>query len=128
MYTFTRIAGFLASATLTAAAIAFMPAFAATGEPAPQFPPHQAFSQVLGSKQAVGFFEEKNGRCFVTLMVAEAFDEVNGRMPSSAARITASIEPSQSTMVESAESQSLKVTCGPQAKTVSIETTVKSVM
>ena len=40
-------------------------------------------------------------------MVAEAFDELNDVMPSSAARITTSIAPMQSTMVESAEAQSL---------------------
>ncbi len=128
MFTLSRIAAFLAAATLTVGAVALMPASAAVGSDAMQFPPKQAFSQALGSKQAVGFFEEKNGRCHVTLMVAEAFDEVNGRMPASAARITTAIEPLQSTMVESAEALSLKVTCGADARTVSIETTVNSVM
>jgi len=86
MFTLSRISAFLAAATLTVGAVAFMPAIAAVDSGALKFPPKQAFSQSLGSKQAVGFFEEKNGRCHVTLMVAEAFDEVNGRMPSSAAR------------------------------------------
>jgi hypothetical protein len=128
MFTLPRIAACLAAATLTIGAVTFMPALAASEKQAAQFPPRAAFSQTLGSKQAVGFFEEQDGRCKVTLMVAEAFDEVNGRMPGSAARITATIEPSQSTIVESAEAQSLKVICGADARTVSIETTVSSVM
>jgi hypothetical protein len=128
MFTLSRIAVVLAASTLTVAAVMLIPADAATGPVMPVFGPNQAFSQTLGSKQAVGFFQEKDDRCLVTLMVTEAFDELNGRMPASAARITTDIEPHQSTMVESAEAQSLKVTCGEDASTVSIETTVTSVM
>jgi hypothetical protein len=127
MFTLSRIAAVLAAATLTVGAVAFMPAVAAI-DIGKQLPPKHAFSQALGSKQAVGYFESRDGRCVVSLMVAEAFDEVNGRMPASAARITTSIEPFQFTMVESAEEQSLKVTCGAEAKSVSIETTDTSVM
>jgi hypothetical protein len=121
MVTLSHISAFLAAAGLTAGAFAAAPAVAVSEAGMAKFLPLQGFSQTLGSKQAVGFFEEKGGRCRITLMVAEAFDEASDRTPPSATRITTTIEPEQSTTVESVELSSLKITCGADAKTVSVE-------
>jgi hypothetical protein len=127
-FSHARIAAFTAIATLVVAGVSFIPATAAVDKNVKMFAPKQAFSQPLGSKQTVGYFEEKDGRCFITLMVAEAFDENSGREPASAARIRMSLEPMQSTQVESAESQSLMVTCGANAKSVSVSAAPEAVM
>jgi hypothetical protein len=126
MFMPTHIAAALVCATLTVGAAAVVPLAAVSHARMTTFLPKHGFSQTLGSKQAVGFFEEKNGRCQITLMVAEAFDEDSDRVPTSAARITTAIEPAQAVMVESVELSSLKITCGAEAKTVSVESPASS--
>jgi hypothetical protein len=76
----------------------------------------------------VGYFDEKDGRCLVTLMVAEAFNESSDASPTSAARIRMTLEPMQSTQVESAESQVMMVTCGAMAKSVSVSAAPEALM
>jgi hypothetical protein len=118
----------ISSLALMAAGASLLPAVAGTERLTQVLPERQAFSQSLGSKQTVGYFEARNGRCQVTLMVAETFDEYTKQVPASAARIVATIEPSQATTVESAERQMLTITCGPGARTVVLEFAGRRVM
>jgi hypothetical protein len=128
MFTHARIAALIAAATMAVAATSLIPATAAVDKGMKSYAPKQAFSQVLGSKQTVGYFEEKDGRCLVTLMVAEAFNESSDASPTSAARIRMTLEPMQSTQVESAESQVMMVTCGAMAKSVSVSAAPEALM
>lgn len=128
MFTHARIAAFTAAATMVVIATSLIPATAAVDKTMSIFAPKQAFSQTLGSKQAVGYFEERNGHCLVTLMVAEAFDENSEAAPASAARIRVSLEPTHSAQFESAESKSLLVTCGAMAKSVSVSAAPEALM
>ena len=50
------------------------------------FEPIQSISYLLGSKRAIGYFEDSEGQCRVTLMIAEAVDP-DVAMPTSAARL-----------------------------------------
>jgi hypothetical protein len=127
-FTHTRIAALTTAAAVVVAGVSFIPATAAVEKSPKMFMPRQAFSQTLGSKQTVGFFEEKDGRCLVTLMVAETFDVNSDRTPASAARIRVSLEPMHSAQVESAESQSLMITCGAMARSVSVSAAPEALM
>jgi len=128
VFTHARIAAFTAVASLVVAGVSFIPATAAVEKSTAVFGPKQAFSQTLGSKQTVGYFEEKDGHCLVTLMVAEAFDENSDQIPASAARVRVSLEPMHSAQIESPESQSLMVTCGTLAKSVSVSAAPEALM
>lgn len=83
------------------------------------YQPVQAISYELGSKRAVGYFSQVASACEVTLMVAEAVDpEV--ATPTSAARLRLSLEPGQGAALDSEEGQSIDLTCGPRAETLSV--------
>jgi hypothetical protein len=123
-----QIAAMVSAAVLSGGAVVLLPAFATSTNQIQELPQRAAFSQTLGSKQAVGFFQEKNGRCVITLMVAEALDEESDALPPSAARFTTTVEPAQSAMIESEEQFSMKVTCGPAAQTVLVERNGERVM
>ncbi len=79
----------------------------------------QAISHELGSKKAVGYFLSHNGACQLTLMVAEAVD-VDVAPPSSAAKLSVSILPGQSASLSSEEGQSMLMTCGADAQTLTV--------
>jgi hypothetical protein len=86
------------------------------------FRPIQGISFQLGSKRAVGYFEPRNGKCLVTLMIAEKVDPDQAR-PSSAARLSLAMLPGQSAALASEEGTSMQLTCGAAAETVAVKLT-----
>ena len=80
------------------------------------FTPTDGISYELGSKRAMGFFEPKNGRCRVTLIIAEAVDPSAG-LP----RVSLPIRPGESATFTSEQGRSIELTCGKGAQTVSIK-------
>jgi hypothetical protein len=84
------------------------------------FGPIEAMSHQLGSKRAVGYFDSSNGKCQITLMIAEAIDPEQAR-PASAARLSLPIWPGESAALASEEGPSMELTCGAGAQTVVIK-------
>jgi hypothetical protein len=84
------------------------------------FGPIEDISYQLGSKRAVGYFEPRNGRCRLTLMIAEAVDPDEAQ-PSSAARLSLPMQPGESIALTSEEGQSIELTCGAGAQTVAVK-------
>lgn len=83
------------------------------------FRPLQALTYTLGSKHAVGYFEQKDGQCSLTLMVAEAIDPMV-ETPLSAARVKLTMLPGQAADLASEEGQSIAITCGSYGGTVTV--------
>jgi hypothetical protein len=84
------------------------------------FGPIEAIGYQLGSKRAVGYFDSRNGKCQITLMIAEAIDPEQAR-PASAARLSLPIWPGESAALASEEGPSMELTCGAGAQTVVIK-------
>lgn len=89
---------------------------AAAGE---TFRPIQAISYVFGSKRMAGYFQSADGKCQVTLMIAEAVDPDVAIAPSPA-RISLTLTAGQATSLDSAEHASIALTCGAGAQTVQV--------
>ena len=84
-----------------------------------RFRPIQAIRYVLGSKRLVGYFVAANGECLVTLMIAEDVDPmVSDPLP--AARLVLSLRPGQTADLDSAESETMRLTCHGEGDTVEV--------
>jgi len=79
----------------------------------------QAMSYVMGSKRAVGYFQNVAGKCQLTLMIVEAVDP-DVAQPPSAARMIVAILPGQSVALGSAEGELMTATCGAGADTLEV--------
>jgi hypothetical protein len=80
----------------------------------------EAMSYVIGSKRAVGYFQNVSGKCQLTVMIAEAVDP-DVAMPPSAARVSLALIPGQSVALGSAEGETLTATCGAGGETIEIK-------
>jgi hypothetical protein len=76
----------------------------------------QAISYQLGSKRAIGYFVRVDGKCQVTLMIAEAVDP-DVAQPTSAAKLSLAMTPGQKAGLASEEGE-LELTCGSGAESV----------
>jgi hypothetical protein len=70
------------------------------------FKPMQALTYTLGSKQAVGYFQQKDGQCTLTLMVAEALAPTS-ETALSAARVRLRMLPGEVAALASEEGESI---------------------
>ena len=80
----------------------------------------QGISYEFGSKRAIGYYLSKDGACQLTLMLAEAVDP-DVSEATSAARLRLSMMPGQSAGLGSEEGESIVLTCGSGAQTMSVE-------
>ena len=85
--------------------------------------PIEAISYELGSKRVIGYFEPRDGRCQVTLMIAEAVDP--DKAPLSATRLSLPILPGGSAGLASEEGRAIELTCGARAQTVVVSYSAK---
>jgi len=120
-----RIVSLWSATTMAALVIAGLAAFGnptrAAQSPAKQtVKPIYAISYVIGSKRAVGYFHPIDGKCAMTLMIAEATDP-NVALAPSAARLSLSMEPGQSARLGAEEGESMVLTCGAGAATMLVE-------
>jgi hypothetical protein len=83
------------------------------------FKPLQALTYTLGSKQAVGYFQQKDGQCALTLMIAEALSPTTAAALS-AARVNLTMLPGQVADLASEEGQSIAITCGSYGGSVNV--------
>jgi hypothetical protein len=122
MSTFTlRIPALLAAGSILCVAAAGM-ALAYPSGPG-VFHATEAMSYVIGSKRAVGYFQNVSGKCQLTVMIAEALDP-DIAMPPSAARVSLALIPGQSVALGSAEGETLTATCGAGGETIEIKRNV----
>jgi hypothetical protein len=122
MSTFTlRIPALLAAGSILCVAAAGM-ALAYPSGPG-VFHATEAMSYVIGSKRAVGYFQNVSGKCQLTVMIAEALDP-DVAMPPSAARVSLALIPGQSVALGSAEGETLTATCGAGGETIEIKRNV----
>lgn len=85
------------------------------------FGPAQGISFDVGSKRAIGYYTAANGRCSLTLMLAEAPD-ADGFASQSAARFKVSVQQGGLARVDTAEGKSLEFGCGPSAAQMTVRT------
>jgi hypothetical protein len=90
-----------------------------------RFRPVEVIRYVLGSKRMTGYFIDVNGECRVTLMIAEEMDPMVGE-PLSAARLMLSMRPGQSASLDSAEAETMLLTCQDAGGAVEIAVRRKS--
>jgi len=83
----------------------------------------EAMTYVIGSKRAVGYFQNVSGKCQFTMMIAEAVDP-DVAMPPSAARMSLAMTPGQSIALGSAEGETMTATCGAGGETMEIKRNV----
>ncbi len=113
-----RIPALLAAGSIIAVAATGM-ASARIGAPE-VFRATEAMTYVIGSKRAVGYFQNVAGKCQLTLMIAEAVDP-DIAQPPSAARMNLSMMPGQSVALGSAEGETMTATCGTGGETIEIK-------
>ncbi len=75
----------------------------------------------VGSKHTVSYFTAEDGRCNLTVVVGEKFDETAGNA-SVGARVRVSIERGKSAVIETAEGKSLQFSCAAYASRMSVNT------
>jgi hypothetical protein len=91
---------------------------AALVAPAKTYQPAQAISQYFGSKHAVGYFQQKDGQCAMTILISE---DADGRTAPSATRIRVMVKPGEKVELASVETQTLEVSCGANASNVEVK-------
>ena len=79
----------------------------------------EVISHVLGSKQAVGYFQTVKGQCELTLMVAEAIDP-DRDVPGSAARLRFTLHPGEQAALATEEGREMVLVCGAGAATIEV--------
>jgi hypothetical protein len=74
----------------------------------------------LGAKQVISYFDNENGQCKVTIMVADAFDET-GVTNSPAVRFQVVLDAGAKALMDTAAGKSLEFTCGEGAREMTFE-------
>lgn len=74
----------------------------------------------VGSKHTVSYFLSENGKCRLTLMIAE-LPYGNEASLLTAARFVVAIQPDESGRLDTAEGKSLEFTCNANAQAMSIK-------
>ena len=74
--------------------------------------PLRAASFELGSERVLAFFVPADGRCKVTLMIAQTRED---EVPALGSRLSLRIEPGRSATFDGRDGQSLRLACRPEA-------------
>ena len=80
--------------------------------------PHEAILTEVGSERVIAFYEPDNGRCAVHAVVFDKTDAYTGM--TTAARVRVSLNPRQTTSIDSVGDKSLTLKCGDDAETLAI--------
>lgn len=80
--------------------------------PQQELRPLRALSFELGAERVLAFFVPADGRCKVTLMIA---DTRGDEVPAPASRLSVRIEPGRSATFDGRDGQSLRLACRPEA-------------
>lgn len=115
-YAFLGVA--IAGLTVTGVMLGGNDAGAALVMPTKIYKPAQAISQYFGSKHAVGYFQQTDGQCAMTVFISE---DTDGRTSPSATRVRVTVKPGEKAEFASVETQTLEVACGNDAATVEVK-------
>ena len=80
--------------------------------------PHEPILTTVGNKRVIAFYEPDNGRCAVNAVVFDKTDAYTGM--TTAARVRVSLNPSQTTSIDSVDDKSLTLKCGDEGKSLAI--------
>jgi hypothetical protein len=80
--------------------------------------PHEPILTTVGNKRVIAFYEPDNGHCAVNAVVYDKTDAYTGM--TTAARVRVSLNPSQTTSIDSVDNKSLTLKCGDEADTLAI--------
>ena len=80
--------------------------------------PHEPILTTVGNKRVIAFYEPDNGHCAVNAVVYDKTDAYTGM--TTAARVRVSLNPSQTTSIDSVDNKSLTLKCGDEAETLAI--------
>ena len=80
--------------------------------------PHEPILTTVGNKRVIAFSEPDNGHCAVNAVVYDKTDAYTGM--TTAARVRVSLNPSQTTSIDSVDNKSLTLKCGDEAETLAI--------
>lgn len=73
----------------------------------------------LGAKQVIGYFNNEQGQCKVTIMVADAFDEARVT-DSPAVRFEVALDAGAKALMDTAAGRSLEFTCSEGAREMTV--------
>jgi len=93
-----------------------MPASAAESRSPTTMKPLNAISLDVGSKHVVGYFLNAEGRCKLTLMVADVARDETSEPSSQIMRLRLTVEPGRPALVDTAEGRLLQFGCEPNAQ------------
>ena len=102
-----------------AATFAAASKFSPDGSEDRQFRPAESISFHLGSKRAMGTFSRENGTCQVTITIGDTAGRDTAQSKS-AARLRLSLRPGQAAGFDSEDGDSIDMTCGEAAETLSV--------
>ncbi len=91
---------------------------AVTGERS--YRPVQAIDYALGSSRAVGHFRQHDNMCQITLMLVDE-SGVELRDARATARLRLALRPGQTAGVDSDAGRYIDLTCGPEAKSLTVQ-------
>lgn len=78
--------------------------------------PLMAKSLDVGSKHIVSYFLNADGRCKLTLMIAEAARDENSERPAQVLRLRLMVEPGRAALVDTTDGRLLQFACEPDAQ------------
>jgi hypothetical protein len=82
--------------------------------------PLRAVSLDAGSKHVVGYFLSTDGRCKLTLMIAEASRDEKTEPPAEVMRVRLAVDPGRSASVDTTEGKLLQFDCQQNAQAMSV--------
>jgi hypothetical protein len=78
--------------------------------------PLMASSLDVGSKHVVGYFLNADGRCKLTLMIADAARDENSEPSAQILRLRLMVEPGRAALVDTTDGRLLQFACDPGAQ------------
>jgi len=78
--------------------------------------PLMASSLDVGSKHVVGYFLNADGRCKLTLMIADAARDENSEPSTQILRLRLMVEPGRAALVDTTDGRLLQFACDPGAQ------------
>ena len=104
-------------AALACASIALFSAQAEASERG-IYRPLQVISYTFGSKIAVGYFQQKDGTCSITLILTQ---NAGNDTPRAASRLQLKLAPAGNLVLKSGQGQALELMCGAGAATLEVK-------
>lgn len=84
--------------------------------------PMNAVSMDFGARHYVSFFIQTGGRCDLTVMLSEQFDDANPEAPAGVERHRLAVEPSHSARLDAPNEGSLQFACAVDASSMTLTT------